>query len=100
MTVVEQKEKKDYTFQNNIMDLRVECLENGVVPSPEVCNSVLKIIIMLLLKINFSIRLMTQWSRRGNTVLSRLLELMSKGHILIKCLGGACAELRNKDEEI
>ena len=40
VTVVEQKEKKDYTFQNNILDLCVECLEKGVVPNPEVCNSV------------------------------------------------------------
>lgn len=36
VTVVEQKMKKDYTFQENIMELCVECLERGVVPSPEV----------------------------------------------------------------
>ena len=36
VTVVEQKEKKDYSFQNNILDLCIECLESGVVPSPEV----------------------------------------------------------------
>ena len=59
VTVVEQKENKDYTFQNNIMDLCVECLEKGVVPNPEVCNSVLNIV-MIFLKISFSIRLTTQ----------------------------------------
>ena len=36
VTVVEQKEKKDYTFQSNIMDLVIDCIEKGVVPNPEV----------------------------------------------------------------
>ena len=36
VTVVEQKEVKDYTFRTNIMDLVVECLENGVIPNPKV----------------------------------------------------------------
>ena len=34
---MEQKEKKDLSFQENIFDLCKDCLENGVVPNPEVC---------------------------------------------------------------
>ena len=33
---MEQKVKKDYSFQKNIYNLCVECLEAGVVPNPEV----------------------------------------------------------------
>ena len=36
VTVVPQKEKKDYSFQENILDLVVDCLDKGVVPNPEV----------------------------------------------------------------
>ena len=36
VTVVEQKEMKDYTFRTNIMDLVVDCLEKGMVPNPKV----------------------------------------------------------------
>ena len=36
VTVVEQKEKKDYSFQANILELVLDCLEKGVVPTPEV----------------------------------------------------------------
>ena len=36
VTVVEQKEMKDYTFRTKIMDLVVECLEKGVIPNPRV----------------------------------------------------------------
>ena len=36
VTVVEQKVNKDYTFQENILDLCVECLERGVVPTSDV----------------------------------------------------------------
>ena len=36
VTVVEQKERKDYNFQQNILELCVECLDRGVVPNPEV----------------------------------------------------------------
>ena len=32
VTVVEQKERKDYNFQQNILELCVECLDRGVVP--------------------------------------------------------------------
>jgi len=35
VTVVLQKVRKDYSFQKNILDLCVECLEAGVVPNPE-----------------------------------------------------------------
>ena len=41
MTVVPQKEKKDYSFQENILELVVDCLDKGVVPSPEVTNKTL-----------------------------------------------------------
>ena len=45
VTIVEQKEPKDYSFMTNIFDLCVECLEMGVVPNPEVsecvCNQIL-----------------------------------------------------------
>ena len=36
VTVVEQKESKNYSYQENILDLVMECLERGVVPTPEV----------------------------------------------------------------
>ena len=36
VTVVPQKEKKDYSFQENILELVVDCLDKGVVPNPEV----------------------------------------------------------------
>ena len=36
VTVVEQKERKDYSFQQIILELCLDCLEKGVVPSPEV----------------------------------------------------------------
>ena len=42
VTVVEQKERKDYTFQANIMELVVDCIEKGVVPNPEVLFSTTK----------------------------------------------------------
>jgi len=35
VTVVEQKESKDYSYQENILELILECLERGVVPTPE-----------------------------------------------------------------
>ena len=41
MTVVPQKEKKDYSFQENILELVVDCLDKGVVPSPEVTSKTL-----------------------------------------------------------
>ena len=34
--MVEQKESKDYSYQENILELILECLERGVVPTPEV----------------------------------------------------------------
>ena len=36
VTIVEQKEKKDYTFEDNILDLCLQCLDRGVVPDPVV----------------------------------------------------------------
>jgi hypothetical protein len=42
VTIIEQKEKKDYSFMTNIFDLCAECLEMGVVPTPEVSDSVTK----------------------------------------------------------
>ena len=36
VTVVEQKEFKDYSFQLNIIELVIDCIKKGVVPSPEV----------------------------------------------------------------
>ena len=36
VTVVEQKEKKDYSFQTNILELCLDCLDRGVVPNPDV----------------------------------------------------------------
>ena len=36
VTVVPQKEKEDYSFQENILELVVDCLDKGVVPNPEV----------------------------------------------------------------
>ena len=36
VTIVPQKEKKDYSFQTNILDLVLECLEKVVIPDPEV----------------------------------------------------------------
>ena len=36
VTIVPQKEKKDYSFQTNILELVLECLEKGVIPDPEV----------------------------------------------------------------
>ena len=36
VTVVEQKQKKDYSFQDNILELCVQCLETGIVPEPKV----------------------------------------------------------------
>ena len=36
VTVVPQKEKKNYDFQANILELCLDCLDRGVVPSPEV----------------------------------------------------------------
>ena len=36
--MVEQKESKDTGFLNEIFDLCVDCVDNGVVPSVEVCG--------------------------------------------------------------
>ena len=38
VTVVPQKEKKNYDFQANILELCLECLDKGVVPTHEVPN--------------------------------------------------------------
>ena len=39
VTVVPQKEKKNYDFQANILELCLECLDKGVVPTQEVPNN-------------------------------------------------------------
>ena len=39
-TVVEQKMPKDYSFMKNIFDLCVDCIETGLVPTPEVIFNV------------------------------------------------------------
>ena len=36
VTVVPQKQSKDYSFQANIMELVLDCLDKGVVPNPKV----------------------------------------------------------------
>ena len=73
MTVVEQKEKKDYSFLTNIFDLCVECLDMGVVPNPEVCDSLLIVQLGSQWKTIFSILLMTILSGGESTVLIRFV---------------------------
>ena len=34
--MVTQKQDKDYSFQANIMELVLDCLDKGVVPNPKV----------------------------------------------------------------
>ena len=50
MTVVEQKEKKDFSFQENILDLCLECLDKQTVPEPTVrYNEKVKVGLMVIL---------------------------------------------------
>ena len=60
VTVVTQKQDKDYSFQANILELVLDCLDKGVVPNP-------KVIIKYLLDTDFkgnycSILLMKPWT--------------------------------------
>ena len=44
VTVVPQKEKKNYDFQDNILEPCLDCVERGVVPAPEVIQVKMMII--------------------------------------------------------
>ena len=72
VTIVEQKEPKDYSFMTNIFDLCVECLEMGVVPNPEVSECVWNQI-SFHKTFFFSTPLTKKPSERGIMVLSRFL---------------------------
>ena len=48
VTVVEQKKQKDFSFQQNILDLCLNCLEKEEVPKPTVCFCIYFILIALL----------------------------------------------------
>ena len=74
VTIVEQKEPKDYSFMTNIFDLCVECLEMGVVPNPEVSECVNQIYFHKIWF--FSIPLIKKPSEEGSMVLSRFLEIL------------------------
>ena len=78
MTVVPQKEKKDYNFQENILELVVDCLDKGVVPSPEVTSKTLISFILDYLIFQYPIDQALDRKRRHTFVKAKSLRMLSE----------------------
>ena len=78
MTVVPQKEKKDYSFQENILELVVDCLDKGVVPSPEVTSKTLISFILDYLIFQYPIDQALDRKRRHAFVKVKSLRMLSE----------------------